>query len=72
MRFPDINVIDRSVLDVKKLKDLDDRDDVAYWRSLPPLERMKGLEVLRQSMYNYDPDTARLSRVFEVVRPVQR
>jgi len=69
MRIPDKNVMDRTVLEVKNLKDLDDRDDVAYWRSLPPLERMKGLEVLRQSMYNYDPDTARLSRVLEVVRP---
>lgn len=63
--------MNRSVVQVQSLDELDVRDDVAYWRSPPPLERMRGLEFMRQAMYDYDPDTARLSRVFEVVSPSQ-
>ena len=67
MRISDQLKIDRSVIEVQTLHDLDDREDVAYWRTRPLIERMRGLEALRQAMYDYDPDTARLPRVFEVL-----
>jgi len=59
--------IDFSVMDIRSLETLDDREDVAYWRTRTPTERMMGLETLRQAMYNYDPDTARFPRVFELL-----
>lgn len=42
-------------------------DDVIYWRSRTPNERLEALEFLRQASFGYDPATARLQRVLEVV-----
>jgi len=64
MRHSDFQKVDRSLVQVKTLEQADDRDDVRYWQSRPPLERLQGLELLRQAMYDYDPNTARLPRVF--------
>ncbi|MGA0333742.1 MAG: hypothetical protein ACO3N7_05425 [Kiritimatiellia bacterium] len=51
------------------LEDLDDRDDVTYWRSQPAGMRLAALESLRQTFFGYDPDTIRFSRLLEVVEP---
>ena len=40
--------------------------DLAYWLSKTPQERLEALELLRQTMYGYDPATARLQRVLDV------
>jgi hypothetical protein len=45
----------------------DESDEKAYWKSKTPLERMENLEFMRQVNYGYDPATARLQRVLEVV-----
>jgi hypothetical protein len=45
----------------------DDPDERAFWWSKTPHERLAAMEFLRQLNYGYDPDTARLERVFEVV-----
>ena len=42
--------------------------DRAYWHSRTPAERLTAVELMRQSVYGYDPATARLQRVFEVVQ----
>lgn len=48
--------------------DLDDQgNDLAYWLSRAPEERLAAVEFLRQMMYGYDPATARMERVLEVV-----
>jgi hypothetical protein len=39
--------------------------EVEYWLSKTPEERVLAVEFLRQLMYNYDPATERLQRVFE-------
>jgi hypothetical protein len=58
--------MDRSRFEVTSLdRQGDDRD---YWRARTPAERMEALELLRQIVYGYDPDTARLQRVLEVVK----
>jgi hypothetical protein len=44
----------------------DDREEVEYWRTRSPEERMEALELMRQIIYGYDPATTRLQRVFEV------
>ena len=43
----------------------DNRDDVEFWLSKTPNERILVIEFLRQLMYGYDPATERLQRVFE-------
>lgn len=43
--------------------------DNAHWWAQSPRKRLEALELLRQINYDYDPDTARLSRVH---RPVKR
>ncbi|MBS4034040.1 MAG: hypothetical protein KGZ85_06220 [Ignavibacterium sp.] len=40
-------------------------NDVGYWLSKTPEERVLAIEFLRQMMFGYDPLTERLQRVFE-------
>ena len=61
----DVFRIDRSKLSVTSLSDKS--DDKAYWLSKTPQERLAALELMRQINYGYDPTTARLERVFEIV-----
>ena len=57
--------LDRSAYAIGSMDD--DREEVEYWRARSPEERMKALELMRQIIYGYDPATARLQKVFEVV-----
>jgi hypothetical protein len=57
--------LDRTAFSVISLDD--DPGDKEYWLSKTPDERMAALEFMRQVAYGYDPATARLQRVFEVV-----
>ncbi len=41
--------------------------DKEYWISKTPQERLEALELMRQINYGYDPTTARLQRVLEIV-----
>ena len=41
--------------------------DKEYWLSKTPQERLAALELMRQINYGYDPTTARLQRVLEIV-----
>jgi|GEM_PF-355943 len=43
-------------------------DDKAYWLSKTPGERLEALEIMRQTVYGYDPDTTRLQRLFEIAQ----
>jgi hypothetical protein len=45
---------------------LEPSDDIAYWRSKTPQERLQAAELMRQTVYGYDPATARLRRVLEI------
>jgi hypothetical protein len=38
----------------------------AFWLSKTPQERLQALEFLRQTLYGYDPATARVQRVLRV------
>ena len=46
----------------------DESDETAYWQTQTPLARLQALELMRQIMYGYDPDTARMDKVFEVAQ----
>jgi hypothetical protein len=57
--------LDKTKLSIAPLGD--DTDAREYWHRQPPLERWRAMEFLRQVHFGYDPTTARLQRVLEVV-----
>lgn len=58
--------VDRTRFEVCSLSEL--TDDREYWRSKTPAERLEALEIMRQIAYGYDPATARIEKVLEVVK----
>ena len=68
MRQIDELKIDKSFIEVVDMKTADDaKTDLEYWLSRPPLERIEGIEAMRQCFYSYDPSTERSPRIFEVI-----
>jgi hypothetical protein len=59
----DIFRMDKSSFSVSSLQESD--NDVEYWLSKTPEERILAVEFLRQLIYGYDPATERLQRFFE-------
>ena len=55
--------LDKKSFSVVSLKESD--NDNEYWLSRTPEERILAVEFLRQLIFNYDPATERLQRVFE-------
>ena len=47
-------------------------DEKTYWLSRTPAERLEAVELFRQLNYGYDPATARLQRVLEIVELQKR
>jgi hypothetical protein len=58
--------LDRTAFAVVSLEDADN-DEMEYWLSKTPYERLDALETLRQIFYGYDPATTRLQRVLEII-----
>ena len=56
--------VDRTAFTVTSLHESDEKE---YWLSKTPEERLQALELMRQIVYGYDPATARLQRVLEIV-----
>jgi len=57
--------MDRTASSVAALDD--ESDEKEYWFSKTPHERLLAVGFMRQIAYGYDPTTARLQRVFEIV-----
>ena len=57
--------LDKTVFSVVSLAEADN-DEVEFWLSKTPYERLDALETLRQIFYGYDPTTTRLQRFFEI------
>ncbi len=56
--------IDKTVVSVSTLyNEIDDKD---YWLSKSSEERLKAVELIRQTLYGYSFATARLQRIFEI------
>ncbi len=55
--------MDKTAFAVSSLDD--ESDEMPYWLSKSPAERVYCVEIMRQMLYGYDPLTARLQRVFE-------
>jgi hypothetical protein len=62
--------VDRSAFSVASLDD--PSDDKAYWLSKTPQEKLEAVELMRQILYGYDPDTLRIQKVIEVVQLKER
>ncbi len=58
--------MDRTSLSV--VKTCTPSDAKEYWKSKTMQERLEALELTRQVMNGYDPDTTRFQRVLEVTR----
>jgi len=59
-----INKLDKTAFSIASL--LDESDERAFWLSKSPDERLQALELMRQSIYGYDPSTTRLQRVLTI------
>jgi hypothetical protein len=57
--------LDRTAFSVVSLDEADN-DEMDYWLSKTPYERLEALETLRKIFYGYDPTTTRLQRVLEI------
>jgi hypothetical protein len=57
--------LDKTVFSVVTLEEADN-DEVNFWLSKTPYERLDALETLRQIFYGYDTTTIRLQRLFEI------
>ena len=60
----DLPRLDKSAFSVVPLSKAD--DDLEYWLSRTPEERLSAVEVNRWLVYGYDKATSRLQRVLEV------
>lgn len=61
--------MDKTAFSVSSL--LDESDEKQYWISKTHHERLQALELMRQSIYGYDPSSTRLQRFFEVAELIQ-
>jgi hypothetical protein len=58
--------LDRTAFSVVSLAQAD--DDLEYWLSRTPHERLRAVELIRQTLYGYTDSSAGLQRVFEVAQ----
>ena len=61
-QFPRMN---KNAVSIVSLEEADS-EEMEYWLSKTPYERLDALETLRQIFYGYDPATTRLQRVLEI------
>lgn len=58
-----MNKLDKTFFEVVEI---DHSDDLSYWLSRPPRERLEAIEVMRKTMFGHDRVSARLQRVLTV------
>lgn len=56
--------LDRTAFSIVPLAEAD--NDMQYWLSKSPAERLAAIEINRRMVYGYDRATSRLQRVLEV------
>jgi hypothetical protein len=65
--------IDTNRLKVDKtsivISSLDEQtDEIVFWSTKAPIERMAAIELMRQIIYGYDPTSTRLQRVLTITQ----
>jgi hypothetical protein len=58
--------MDKSAFSVVQLNDAD--DELSYWLTRTPLERLHAIELIRQTLYGYSYPAPRLQRVLTVAQ----
>ena len=58
--------MDKTAFSVTALSDEIDKEEIKYWLSKTPQERLQALELTRQIVYGYDPSSTRLQRVLTI------
>lgn len=58
--------IDRTAFSVVTLDQAD--DELQYWLTKTPQQRLQAVELIRQTLYGYDPSTAGLQRVLTIAQ----
>jgi hypothetical protein len=56
--------LDKKTITISSIHE--ESDEIAYWHSKIPQERIEAIEVMRQIVYGYDPISTRLQRVLEI------
>lgn len=56
--------LDKTAFSVASLEDAD--DELEYWLTRTPLERLEAVELIRQALYGYSHPAPRLQRVFAI------
>ncbi len=64
MRIIENIKLDKSCFEISTLGDENKENG---WLLKTPAERIQGLEILRQMWHKYDPDAARLPRIYTVI-----
>ena len=58
--------LDKTAFSVASLSE--PSDEMEYWLTKSPEERLAALETMRQIVYGYDPLTTRLQRILEIAQ----
>jgi hypothetical protein len=58
--------VDRSQVSIGRLSD--PPDDLRFWLSTSPVERLEAIEISRLAVYGYDSTSSRLRRLLEVTQ----
>jgi len=57
--------VDRTAFSIVSLSEAN--DDLSYWLTKTPQERLQGVEMMRQILYGYSDPSIRLQRVLTIV-----
>ena len=58
--------LDKTSLVISSLEDA--TDEINYWLTKTPIERLVAVETMRQILYGYDPSSTRLQRVLTITQ----
>jgi hypothetical protein len=58
--------LDRSQMVISSLDE--PSDEIAFWSSESPAERLAAMETMRQIVYGYNPNSSRLQRVLTIIK----
>ncbi len=58
--------VDKTTMVVSSLND--PTDEITYWSTKSPIERLAAIELMRQIVYGYDPTSTRLQRVLTITQ----
>jgi hypothetical protein len=58
--------LDKSQIVISSLEE--PSDEIAFWSSKSPAERLAAMEIMRQIVYGYNPNSSRLQRVLTIIK----